>query len=91
MDLSSKLVHTTSAHKLLDGNDGSDEDGEYDARHKADVSNTPAWHLEIHFLFELRINETADFEVVKNVWLHSIPTQCHSSPSQDSCTGIDRP
>ena len=44
----SASCHATSAHELLDGEGGAGEDDKDYAGYQADVSNTPAWHLETH-------------------------------------------
>ena len=45
---SASWPRATSAHELLDGEGGAGEDDKDDAGDQADVSNTPAWHLETH-------------------------------------------
>ena len=53
----SASCHATSAHELLDGEGGAGEDDKDDAGHQADVSNTPAWHLETHlYILCIKLN-----------------------------------
>ena len=44
-------VDSTSAHDLLDGDSGSDQDDQYDSDNKANVASAPARDLKMDICF----------------------------------------